>query len=234
MSGYMSVREHINSNTPERELPTSNRQKSGVPLSTTTPIEHILHLQRTVGNHAVQKLIKSGALQAKLKIGQLGGKYEQEANRIHGKVMKIPEQRVHVPVVGTRTLSRIQRENPYAGTRVQEIISAPGMSGHIPIPIPYNQLDTGSVNVFHAWKLGRYTRLPPHVVAVSQMPEFNGVRFYHLCVDRIAGLSTGTGPHLYVLLGSNLRFRWSNIYSPRDWLMSRLRSLMSQTASTGP
>jgi len=41
-----------------------------------------MFLQRTVGNQAVERLIKSGALQDKLRIGKPGDKYEQEADRV--------------------------------------------------------------------------------------------------------------------------------------------------------
>ena len=50
-----------------------------------------MYLQRTIGNQAVQRLIKSGALQAKLKIGQPGDRYEQEADRVADAVMRMPE-----------------------------------------------------------------------------------------------------------------------------------------------
>ena len=48
-------------------------------------------VQRTIGNQAVQRLIKSGTLQAKLKIGQPGDKYEQKADRVADAVMRMPE-----------------------------------------------------------------------------------------------------------------------------------------------
>jgi hypothetical protein len=50
-----------------------------------------LYLQRTIGNLAVEKLIKSGALQANLKTGQPGNVYEQGAGRLADSVMRIPE-----------------------------------------------------------------------------------------------------------------------------------------------
>ena len=56
-----------------------------------TPADHILYLQRTAGNQAVSKLMKSGALQAKLRIGQPGDVYEQEADRVADAVMRMPE-----------------------------------------------------------------------------------------------------------------------------------------------
>ncbi|KAF5425538.1 MAG: hypothetical protein C5S41_01330 [Candidatus Methanomarinus sp.] len=50
--------------------------------SVDTPVDRILFLQRTAGNQAVSRLMKSGALQAKLRIGQPGDMYEQEADRV--------------------------------------------------------------------------------------------------------------------------------------------------------
>jgi hypothetical protein len=35
-------------------------------------VDQVMYLQRTIGNQAVQRIIKSGALQAKLRIGQPG------------------------------------------------------------------------------------------------------------------------------------------------------------------
>lgn len=57
-------------------------QKTDYQQSINSPVKQILHLQRTIGNQAVLRLIRSGALQAKLKIGQPGDIYEQEANRL--------------------------------------------------------------------------------------------------------------------------------------------------------
>ncbi len=53
--------------------------------------EQVIHLQRTIGNQAVQRLFRSGILQAKLKINQPGDVYEQEADRVAGQVMRMPE-----------------------------------------------------------------------------------------------------------------------------------------------
>jgi len=56
-----------------------------------TPVDHILFLQRTAGNQVVSRLMRSGALQDKLKIGQPGDKYEQEADRVADAVMRMSE-----------------------------------------------------------------------------------------------------------------------------------------------
>jgi hypothetical protein len=51
----------------------------------------LLALQRTHGNRYVQRIVTG--IQAKLKIGQPGDKYEQEADRVAEEVMRMPEPR---------------------------------------------------------------------------------------------------------------------------------------------
>ena len=72
-----------NSNSRMRR---TNHSRSVGPL-----VDRMVFLQRTVGNQAVQRLMKSKALQAKLSIGQPGDKYEQEADRVADAVMRMPE-----------------------------------------------------------------------------------------------------------------------------------------------
>ena len=55
------------------------------------PIAQILHLQKTIGNQAVQRLFKARSLQAKLRIDKPGDKYELEADKIADQVMRMPE-----------------------------------------------------------------------------------------------------------------------------------------------
>lgn len=54
-----------------------------------TPLHPLLHLQQTIGNQAVGRLI-----QAKLKVSQPGDKDEQEADRVADKVMRMPESQL--------------------------------------------------------------------------------------------------------------------------------------------
>jgi hypothetical protein len=56
--------------------------------------DRILSLQSTIGNQAVQRMLKSGVIQAKLKIGQPNDIYEQEADRVAEHVMKMSEAEV--------------------------------------------------------------------------------------------------------------------------------------------
>ena len=72
----------------EKSFP--HKQKTGF-RSQSSPADRILFLQQTIGNQAVQRLIKSGILQAKLRIGQPGNKYEQEADRVTEQVIRMQE-----------------------------------------------------------------------------------------------------------------------------------------------
>jgi outer membrane protein OmpA-like peptidoglycan-associated protein len=92
----MSERVKVTSKTPEskRDNSVSQTRKIDFSQSLRSPIDHILYLQRTIGNQAVQRLFKSGVIQAKLKIGQPNDIYEQEADRVADEVMRMPEPSV--------------------------------------------------------------------------------------------------------------------------------------------
>ena len=70
----MSERAKLAAKTAEtkKETSTSRTKKTNFSPSISPPVGHILFLQRTVGNRAVQRLIKSGVIQARLTIGQPG------------------------------------------------------------------------------------------------------------------------------------------------------------------
>jgi len=88
----MAERITVNSKKPVsiKENLISHKQKTDF-QSNSSPVNQILHLQRTIGNQAVQRMVRSGALQAKLRIGQPGDVYEQEADRVADEVMRMPE-----------------------------------------------------------------------------------------------------------------------------------------------
>ena len=89
----MSEKVKVSSKTPEskRDNSVSRIRKTDSSHSLSSPIDQILFLQRTIGNQAVQRLFKSGMIQAKLTIGQPGDKYEQEADWVADEVMRMPE-----------------------------------------------------------------------------------------------------------------------------------------------
>ena len=109
-----SVRVSIKKPEAAKEDRTSQARKSNYSQPVNSSIEHILFLQRTIGNQAVGRLIKSGALQAKLRIGQPGDKYEQEADRVADQVMRMPgSERAFLkgtaPVIGHARSDMVQR-----------------------------------------------------------------------------------------------------------------------------
>ena len=78
---------------PETKIENSLSQlpETNLPHSKKSPISSFLHLQRTIGNQAVQRLFQSIAIQAKLKIGQPGDKYEQEAGSVAERVVDMSD-----------------------------------------------------------------------------------------------------------------------------------------------
>jgi len=59
-----------------------------------SPASRMFALQQTTGNHAVQRMLKTGAIQASLRIGQPNDIYEKEADRVADEVMRMPEPAV--------------------------------------------------------------------------------------------------------------------------------------------
>ena len=88
--------------------------------SMSSPVDQVLYLQRTIGNQAVQRLIKSGALQAKLKIGQPGDKYEQEADRVADAVMRMPEEGISKGAPEIQRICRVCGEKELRRQTIEE------------------------------------------------------------------------------------------------------------------
>jgi hypothetical protein len=65
------------------------QRKTDHSQSMNSSVDRVLYLQRTIGNQAVGRLIRSEALQTKLKIGPPGDKYEREADRVADQVMRM-------------------------------------------------------------------------------------------------------------------------------------------------
>lgn len=62
----------------------------------------MIHLQQTLGNQAVQRMIKSNGIQAKLKVSQPSDPYEREADRVAELVMKMPPHKEsNLPIKNT-------------------------------------------------------------------------------------------------------------------------------------
>ena len=63
----------------------------GISQKTDSPVDHILSLQRHIGNQAVKRLCASGSIQPSLRSGQPNDKYEQEADRVAEQVVRMPD-----------------------------------------------------------------------------------------------------------------------------------------------
>ena len=73
-------------------IAAGQRQLSSHPRSPAAGSTHpILQLQKTVGNRALEHLLRSRPIQAKLAISQPGDIFEQEADRIADHVMRMPD-----------------------------------------------------------------------------------------------------------------------------------------------
>ncbi len=83
--------------SPERTTRAAERSRQNnarifakAPLPVHTPVHPILQLQQSIGNQAVQRLLRSRTIQAKLNISQPGDPFEQEADRVAEKIMRMP------------------------------------------------------------------------------------------------------------------------------------------------
>jgi len=65
---------------------THNHEKANSRTNLFSPVEKVLFLQRNLGNHAVQSLIKSGRIQAKLNINSFSDVFEREADDLAEQV----------------------------------------------------------------------------------------------------------------------------------------------------
>ena len=88
------IRSLEKSSVPKAKNLIVQRPKAAPSRFKSTPADHILNLQKTIGNQAVQRLLNAGVIQAKLKIGQSNDIYEQEADRVAEEVMSMPEPTV--------------------------------------------------------------------------------------------------------------------------------------------
>jgi hypothetical protein len=102
MKKSVSVVETMQEN--KKEIRSSRNRQADLTKHSSSLSDRVVFLQRTIGNKGVERLIRSSVLQAKLRIGQPGDEYEQEAERVADQVMRMPEQEAE-----SRGTSYIQR-----------------------------------------------------------------------------------------------------------------------------
>lgn len=135
----MAERVITTAKTQESKQKCSNSCKQNVGFhSSGSTADMILQLQRTAGNQTVQRLIKSRALQAKLRVGQPNDIYEQEADRVTEQVMRMSdrviqrkcakcdkdEKKILLAKKSPEQISATQNENK--PPLVHEVLSLPG------------------------------------------------------------------------------------------------------------
>ncbi|MGH2396924.1 MAG: eCIS core domain-containing protein, partial [bacterium] len=75
------------------------------------PAQAVLALHGAIGNQAVQRLLRSGGVQAKLAVSQPDDPYEREADRVAAQVLQMPESAVEGKSIQHHGLSaQIQRQ----------------------------------------------------------------------------------------------------------------------------
>ena len=74
-------------------------------------------LQRSIGNHAVQRLIHSPYIQAKLQLSEPGDEHEQEADRVADNVMRMPEPESSKPPVVSPVTQPEEEEEKVVATK---------------------------------------------------------------------------------------------------------------------
>ncbi len=104
----------------------SKAKKTDFRPSASLPENRIFPLQQSIGNQALQRLLRSGGIQAKLSIGQPNDKYEQEADRVADQVMRMPK---NSGVIGqspemSKKHETVQGKTPDAGNGLESDIQS--------------------------------------------------------------------------------------------------------------
>lgn len=108
------------------------------------PAHPILALQQTIGNQAVQRLLQSSQIQAKLKISQPGDPFEQEADRVADTVMRMPEPAspeeektsVQTKTMAAQITPLVQRESePSPEEKKEEVVAAKLLLQRVPVAV---------------------------------------------------------------------------------------------------
>lgn len=170
----------------KKERMYSQKQNTDFSQSISSPVEQILFLQRTIGNQSFGRLIKSGALQAKPRVGKSDDIYEQD-DRVADKVMQAkdgeimggiptgrkkgslnfqttPEtQRGHKLIANERTHLVQQRSS------IKHIARAEYTVGNTKVNINYGGLSAYVIGQYEKGAIDTYTRYTGKVGSTLQM-----------------------------------------------------------------
>ena len=93
-----------NSNPSSRSSTKKYYQNSGKTQ------ENVSHLQQTLDNQEIQRMVKSGLIQPKLRISQPNDPYEREADRVVDQIMRMTDSHVEETTIQNNSDNKIQRK----------------------------------------------------------------------------------------------------------------------------
>ncbi|HKG62314.1 MAG TPA: DUF4157 domain-containing protein [Pyrinomonadaceae bacterium] len=103
-------------------IPAQSSARSSVPK------HPLLELQRSIGNQAVQRLINSPYIQAKLQVSTPDDPFEQEADRVADTVMRMPEPAATRPSIQRASLAVREDNDDDVVQRQADETSAPNVT----------------------------------------------------------------------------------------------------------
>ena len=86
-----------------------------------SPAHPLASLQNSIGNHALQRLIDSRLVQAKLEVSTPGDPFELEADRVADTVMRMPEPSAAKEETGTSTSDQHQEDEKEKTPEIQRV-----------------------------------------------------------------------------------------------------------------
>ena len=105
-------------------------------------VDPVRNLHQSIGNKAVQHLFQGGAIQAKLKIGAVNDKHEQQADQVADQVMRMSNHEMQANVLADRVMPVTQQDQ--ANLKPDQTQAANDLSQAINLPeSPINQLGSG-------------------------------------------------------------------------------------------
>src|SRR5215471_19972821 len=109
--------DHAVEKTKQAEAKASSASRRGLEAAAEQASLHpVMQLQRQAGNQAVQQLLRSGVIQAKLAVGQYDSPEEHEADRVAEQVTAMPGPHAAVNPLVSATGSGLQRKCDCGGS----------------------------------------------------------------------------------------------------------------------
>src|SRR6266850_849186 len=142
--------------TPTRAVPgktpSSPSANTGSDLGPTAQSSPWHALHRTLGNQGMQRLLRADVIQAKLRVGEPNDPYEQEADRVAERVMRMPAPGAAAPAMSPvvfPAFASVQRKCACGGSPRMSGDCAecskkkPGLQTKLSGAVPYIQRFTG-------------------------------------------------------------------------------------------